>query len=170
MDRIVHGVAKSWTRLSDFHFLLFSIISQPNVLKTPVILDSSFSHLQSGPSTYFFLCIITGNSFVHICFISTALCIASLLTSLPLFTYVNSFMRSPKLSPSIFDYIFPIKWNANYHHITKLFKTDFITFLFYILHYPAKSWTWLSNWIPPPIYCYNPKPQMTLCFKSLYNS
>ena len=73
-------------------------------------------------------------SFVHFCFISTCP-LHSLLTylSASLFTYVNSFMRSPKLSPSTFDYIFPIKANANYHCITKLFKTDFVTFLFYVL-------------------------------------
>ena len=36
MDCIVHGVAKSWTRLSDFHFTLylhlFSLVDNQNVL------------------------------------------------------------------------------------------------------------------------------------------
>ena len=29
MDGIVHGVSKSWTQLSNFHFTLFSILLMP---------------------------------------------------------------------------------------------------------------------------------------------
>ena len=31
MDSIVHGVAKSWTQLSDFHFYRFCAVSSTNV-------------------------------------------------------------------------------------------------------------------------------------------
>ena len=33
VDRIVHGVTKSWTRLSDFHVYVFIISAMENVLR-----------------------------------------------------------------------------------------------------------------------------------------
>ena len=49
MDCIVHGVVKSWTQLSDFHFIILNIIS----LVIYILHSYYLSHLQDDETSIF---------------------------------------------------------------------------------------------------------------------
>lgn len=119
------------------------------MLKTPVILDSSFSHLQSVPSTSFSALSLAILSFI---FVSSllALGIGSLLISLPLLSTFHLWDLLNSLSQFLIWSYIPYKMKCKLSLITKPSKSDFITFLLYVLHYPMNAIMQNLRWLCMP--------------------